>query len=471
MHALSRSLPSRRGSALLHLLGCFAFASGLLIFVMWFGMNSDRDRIPPLLTQLIPAGHCTCTSSTIFQCDSCLSCAASDLSVNGPAPSKPHWKFQYGRDDQNEGLDRAQCQVAFPGLFEDVSRATNYWREHGGITVDDLDAIPLQYGMARAFIHKGELYVVAARAKGEDHRRKIVATLSSIHRALVASPDRAFQPDLEFIFSIEDRVDDVVEDPDHPIWVLARKPTEQAVWLMPDFGFWAWDNLYNTIGPYDQVVDRIKKLDIPWSEKKKQLVWRGKPSFAPKLRRALMDAARGKPWDDVKPIDWYKKTNVIKMEDHCHYMFIAHVEGRSYSASLKYRQACRSVVVAHKLQYIQHHHYLLVSSGPNQNFVEVERNFTDLAEKIDPLVANPALAERIADNSVKTFRERYLTQAAEACYWRALFDGYARVSNQNVTLWSEKDQKARGLRYESFVMLESRLMYEFSTSVSSQWYI
>lgn len=129
------------------------------------------------------------------------------------------------------------------------------------------------------------------------------------------------------------------------------------------------------------------------------------------------------------------------------------------------------MVVAHKLQYIQHHHYLLVSSGPNQNFVEVERNFTDLAEKIDPLVANPALAERIADNSVKTFRERYLTQAAEACYWRALFDGYARVSNQNVTLWSEKDQKARGLRYESFLMLESRLMYEFSTSVSSQWYI
>lgn len=129
------------------------------------------------------------------------------------------------------------------------------------------------------------------------------------------------------------------------------------------------------------------------------------------------------------------------------------------------------MVVAHKLQFIQHHHYLLVASGPNQNFVEVERNFTDLAEKIEPLVANPAAAERIADNNVKTFRERYLTQAAEACYWRALFDGYAVVSSHNISLWSEKDQKERGLRYESFVMLESRLMYEFSTAVSSQWYV
>jgi hypothetical protein len=31
-----------------------------------------------------------------------------------------------------------------------------------------------------------------------------------------------------------------------------------------------------------------------------------------------------------------------------------------------------------------------------------------------------AKAQKIVDNSVKTFRERYLAPAAEACYWRAL---------------------------------------------------
>lgn len=97
---------------------------------------------------------------------------------------------------------------------------------------------------------------------------------------------------------------------------------------MPDFSFWAWDNRDNYMGPYDQVVERIERMDIPWSEKTPQLVWRGKPSFAPKLRRALMEAARDKSWGDVKQVDWNTGSNVLRMEDHCHYMFIAHVEGK-----------------------------------------------------------------------------------------------------------------------------------------------
>ncbi|PYH97421.1 endoplasmic reticulum-resident kdel protein [Aspergillus ellipticus CBS 707.79] len=441
---------------------CFFYITGLLTFacviVIWYGVNSDRDYIHPLLTQLIPAGHCACQTSTTFQCASCLTCSHQGLvqQVN-PIPA---WEFQPARDEKNEGLDRTQCRTAFPGLFEDVHRGATFWKSHGALAMEDLDAIPLRFGMARAFIHRGELYVVAARSKGEDHRRKIVAVLSAIHRALVADTTRALQRDIEFVFSVEDKVEDVTSS-DEPIWALARTATEEATWLMPDFGFWAWENARNALGPYDQVVDRIRLTDIPWSQKKQQLVWRGKPSFAPKLRRALMEAARDQPWGDVKQVDWGQRTNIMRMEDHCQYKFIAHVEGRSYSASLKYRQACNSVIVAHKLQYIQHHHYLLVSDGPNQNYVEVERDFSDLSDKLEPLLTNPSLAERIANNSVRTFRERYLTKAAEACYWRRLFEGYGSVWNSSVPVWSEKDQRERGQRYESFLLMDSRLMFEF----------
>lgn len=128
---------------------------------------------------------------------------------------------------------------------------------------------------------------------------------------------------------------------------------------------------------------------------------------------------------------------------------------------MKYRQACNSVIVAHKLQFIQHHHYLLVASGPNQNYVEVERDFSDLGNKIEPLIQDTEAARRIANNSVKTFRERYLTPAAEACYWRSLFDGYGLVWNSTVDPWSAKQGTERGLRYESFVLLESPKMFEF----------
>ncbi|PYI16081.1 hypothetical protein BO99DRAFT_484116 [Aspergillus violaceofuscus CBS 115571] len=417
-----------------YLMGLFSVIGIVLI---WYGVNSDREYIYLLLTQVIPAGHCACLTSTTFQCASCLNCA-----YKGPPPqigllAASTWKFEAGRDGDNQALSRAQCMPSFPGLFEDILRAGTFWRAHGGLDVKHLDNIPLKHGMARAFIQRGELYV-------------ILAVLSAIHRALITNPERAPKQDLEFVFSVEDKVTDVTTG-DQPIWAFARSAGEEAVWLMPDFGYWAWENVQNSIGPYDQVVDHIKCTEIPWSQKNRQLVWRGKPSFAPKLRRALMDAARGQPWGDVKG-----------------YMFIAHVEGRSYSASLNYCQACNSVVVAHKLQYIQHHHYLLVSEGPSQNYVEVKRSFSDLAAKLEPLLDDPSRAERIATNSIQTFRDRYLTKAAEACYWRMLFEGYSGVWNSSVPDNLSHQQKKRGFRYESFNLLDSRMMFEFdATSATS----
>lgn len=115
------------------------------------------------------------------------------------------------------------------------------------------------------------------------------------------------------------------------------------------------------------------------------------------------------------------------------------------------------------MQWIQHHHYLLSASGPTQNYVEVERDFSDLEPKIQYLLAHPDEAERIADNCVKTFRERYLTVAAEACYWRALFSAYSEVAFEpdpmeevNTGLKtdaSEVQEKRRGTRFETYVFV------------------
>lgn len=92
----------------------------------------------------------------------------------------------------------------------------------------------------------------------------------------------------------------------------------------------------------------------------------------------------------------------------------------------------------------------------------MERDFSDLPNKMAHLLANPDKAQRIADNSVKTFRERYLTPAAEACYWRNLWEGYAAVS-ESPKLWrgDGKDKRKRGLRFETFVLLGSEEMYDF----------
>ncbi|KAF3482776.1 uncharacterized protein GIQ15_02100 [Arthroderma uncinatum] len=291
-------------------------------------MNSDKDNVPPLLTQLIPAGHCTCQTSTTFNCSHSLASINSEPS--SPAAPSSRWRFEYDRDKINVSLSPSQCKAAFPGLFEDSNRAAAFWGSQGGVSMKHLDNIKLNNGMSRVIIHNGELYVVAARAAQEDHRKKILAVLSSMHHALSGAVGNWTQPSIEFIFSVEDRVDDVAA-PGHPLWALARKATEESVWLIPDFGFWAWDNAANAIGPYNQVVDRIQRQEVtvPWSSKADKLVWRGKLSFAPKLRRNLLDVARDQPWGDVKEIVWTEKQNFISMDDHCKYKFIAHVEGKS----------------------------------------------------------------------------------------------------------------------------------------------
>ncbi|PGH18224.1 hypothetical protein AJ79_00562 [Helicocarpus griseus UAMH5409] len=425
-------------------------------------MNSDRDNVHPLLTQVIPAGHCACKAATNFNCTSCIESLApancSQTSSSSTSTDSPVWTFRYHRDNRNIALTRQQCQASFPGLFEDIDRAVRFWNFQGGISNDIWNGIKLQSGMARAKINNRDLYIIEAQAAQQDHHRKILATLSAIYRALIAAPART--PNIEFVFSVEDKVEDVF-GAGYPLWVYGRKATEESVWLIPDFGFWAWGNPESGIGPYDQVAKHIEMHDSePWSSKIPKLIWRGKLSFAPKLRRALLEKSRNEPWGDVKELIWSKKNHSISMEDHCRYMFIAHVEGRSFSSSLKYRQACRSVVIAHKLQYIQHHHYLLQSAGLHQNFVEVERDFSDLSEKIEALLSDPELAKRIADNNVRIFRERYLTRAAESCYWRELWNGWDSVTN--FTPKSDKE----GLRYESFLLLDTTAMMTYSTGSS-----
>jgi hypothetical protein len=307
------------------------------------------------------------------------------------------------------------------------------------------------------------------------NRQEAVATLAALHRALVAAPSRNDIPNVEFVFTVED----LPAQPTKPLWSLTRRAQDVDLWLIPDFGWWSWD--MPQLGTFSEVADGVveREKHERWEQKQDKLVWRGKITYAPKLRRAFVDAASGKPWGDVGQVKWDDPSfndQFLGAVDQCGYKYIAHLEGtlhvdrsyisgtdsntcsgRSYSGALKYRQLCRSVIVAHKLQWIQHFHYLLRSEGTEQNFVEVERDFTDLEKAMNDLFEHPEKAKRIADNSVKVFRERYLTPAAEACYWRALIKAWKEVSFEP-KLYTDVESrdghdrpKKRGVRYETFV--------------------
>jgi hypothetical protein len=109
----------------------------------------------------------------------------------------------------------------------------------------------------------------------------------------------------------------------HPLWVLARRSRDDNLWLMPDFGFWSWN--VDGVGAYESVATEVmdREQHERWEDKEKKLVWRGKLSYAPKLRRALAGAAEGKSWSAVSG----RKEDYMSPADQCRYMFIAHAEG------------------------------------------------------------------------------------------------------------------------------------------------
>ncbi len=289
-----------------------------------------------------------------------------------------------------------------------------------------------------------------------------LATLHSLNRALTSSPDRRNLPNIEFTYHTEDFAEGT-----QLLWTYSKREEDDWAWLMPDFGYWSWPEV--KVGSYRNARERIVAVDegsnidgkthsgLDFYKKHRRLLWRGNVITSAEIRGKLMDVSRGKEWADVKALDWGNEkdieANLLPLEDHCRYMFVAHTEGRSFSGRGKYLQNCRSVLVAHKLEWKEAHHGALEPSGPSANYVEVERDFSDLEEKMEYLIANVEEAKRIADNSVRTFRDRYLTPAAEPCYWRRLIKAYGSVCDFEPRLHDDAQGKhMRGIPFETFVL-------------------
>lgn len=304
-----------------------------------------------------------------------------------------------------------------------------------------------------------QVYVIEWGDLTSSTKSRAKSTLHSLHRALISSSDRDSIPAVEFVFSAEDFVSDDHVNQSRPIFSYTKRDEDEPIWLMPDFGYWAWPDV--RVGAYRDVRRRISRVEgeVDFPHKKKQLVWRGSFSEAPELRGKLLKQTRGKHWTSVRVLDWESdedlRENHLPIEDHCRYMFLAHTEGHSFSGRGKYLFNCRSVVISHQLVWREAHHAAMIASGPEQNFVEVKRDFSDLEEKVEYLLDHPDAAERIAENSVATFRDRYLTPAAEACYWRYLLQQYASVCDFIPDIYQTNDrevQELRGVPYEEWVL-------------------
>lgn len=162
---------------------------------------------------------------------------------------------------------------------------------------------------------------------------RALALLGSIHRAITAFDGPI--PNIEFAFSVEDIAN--FDDPGKwPLWALARPHDKEEQWVMPDFGFWAWDT--DLVGTYEQVRQGIAEQEPRLLDKKPQAVWRGASlAIFNSLRTDLLEVTNGKEWADVREVVWEeerddKNNHFIKIVDHCDYLFLIQTEGMAMNS-------------------------------------------------------------------------------------------------------------------------------------------
>ncbi|KAH7114504.1 DUF821 domain-containing protein [Dendryphion nanum] len=370
-----------------------------------------------------------------------------------PSEDVGTWKYDPKRDGRRNGLSYAQCNSAFSGMYKDLESSVSHRRSIGDVTEEDVDLEWKKTGAVRAMIYDQKLHILETKfsSSGYDQERAL-AVLHSLDRAVTSSPEPI--PNVEFGFSVSDIADK--SHSHHTIWALSRLVKDEKTWLMPDFGYWSWP--LELVGGYEEIRAEISENEPPWGNKVAKLLWRGSAKTN-SVRADLLRVSKGKIWADVHDVQWKNRTDVgeeespVAIPEHCDYQFLIQTEGRSYSGRGKYLLNCRSVVFIHKQEWIEPHHALLVSFGPDQNFVEVERNFSDLEVKVEELLKDPDRASKIAENSVATFRDRYLTPAAQACYWRQLLRSWADVSfdPQGWEILNGR-KKVRGVPFETFAI-------------------
>ncbi|KXT00008.1 hypothetical protein AC578_4854 [Pseudocercospora eumusae] len=365
----------------------------------------------------------------------------------------PWNKLPKGLDGEYiDNLSDAQCDHAFPDLYHEIDRATSYWKQRNhNITQEDVSISWFQSAF-RLLIHKNQIRILESKnAFGSAmSRARCMDIIFLLHRALESATSAGeILPTVELAFTIPD-ITEMPNDTTHTALTWNRRINDtnhERHWMIPNFSMWRGDGDLS----YPESRLAAKKQDLPFAKKIPKLVWRG-AVWVNHVRSALVHAAKDKPWADIEKVAGEDgKEFYLSNDELCKYAMTVHTEGISYSARLDWLIECNSLLFIHELEWDMWYYHLLKSSGPEQNFVAVRRDFGDLEDKVKYYFEHPDEAERLIRNSIETFRDRYLTRAAVSCYFRKLIRGYAEVAFVPEVQRTD-GRLLRGLSYEMFMI-------------------
>lgn len=225
--------------------------------------------------------------------------------------------------------------------------------------------------------------------------------------------------------------------------------THERLWLVPNYDFWG----ATVYGSYANARRKAADQDAAFVDKIPSAVWRGNPFWNMDLRQSLIDITKDQPWADVELVNPVEKQHSLSSSEYCKYAMTIHTEGISFAGRLTQLLLCNSLPIVHDLEWNTHYSHLLTDHGPDQNYVSVRRDWSNLQLVTNYYLQHPDEAEKVIANSIATFRDRHLTRAATSCYIRKLIKGYSsaafepRIERPHI---NGTVRKLRGVAFEAF---------------------
>lgn len=291
-----------------------------------------------------------------------------------------------------------------------------------------------------------KLHIVESNLLAEDSRVVAIATLQSIQRSIANDPQKDI-PNIEFVIDVRGQVTDVTK----PIWVLDRREDDDRVWLTPFIG--CLETSYsNSSGQDTKRDDSQEKFTFkPLGQIAAAID--GQESKGRRTERKVINGTND--WGSFLLMNAHQPG--MSAPNVCRHKVFVHPDSQSTFNRLD-SLLCASVNVMQRPKWIHLYHSLMYSKPMDkseeslpefQNVMLVDNAGPHLEKGTPEFLRNTEVAKSMASNVVNTFRRRYLTEAAAACYWRELVHTYSEVS-YSPKVYDEKDPR-RGEPLEKFL--------------------
>ena len=199
---------------------------------------------------------------------------------------------------------------------------------------------------------------------------------------------------------------------DDPNALTYTKTNRNYAKMVPDFNFHAWPQV--GLHDYDQVVREVHEAGChpPVINK---VGWIGNADTHPNRIELSNIGRNNRDLMDIQTMQWLPSPhggiNYMSLPELVSkYSMLIDIEGRGYSARLKYLLwSHRPVLLVDR----PHHEYYYEHLIPWKHFIPVKRDLSDILEKIIWCQSHPRESREIADQAFQ-FSETFLTR--EACY-------------------------------------------------------